>query len=427
MADELVLDAAVETEPVETAVEETVEVEPGAEVETEEQGTEDAPVGSVWREVKEKLKDSPNLHRQVKTALHAYENLKKSLPDGVEKAVQRLEAVNQLDDDPDDPEYVPGSRTFDEVISNTIAERSFWREFDTAFQQGDGRVINQMVEANPASFQKLIPAAMNRFAEINPEGHASYVCTSIDSYLAAQKIPLQMEILGMLLPQSSTDPSTQRVIDAFKSIRGVIETIQETAKRPIQPKDVQGSTSTTQNPSSGADSELSLRHDAWLPEIRQRSENFAVSEALKLAGKTRFTPAETAKIQNFVRQEVNIRTKANDGYQRRIKGLLKANNKAAYAMTVESEHKKIISEAVKRIVPQVIAERPKPGPKPGQQQTQTTKPATNEPGDEQFELIAGPPRTLGLKVDFNRTPHSMMAKDRAYIVGRVKPVRWRRK
>jgi hypothetical protein len=429
MADEIVADVAIEAEPIE-AVEETVDTgteapaagaEPGAgELEA------DAPVGTVWKDVKELLKDKPQLYRQVKQALHIAENVKKGLPDGLETAVKRMEAVNQLDDDPDDPEYVPGSRTFDEVISNTIAERTFWRDYDTAFQAGDPKVINQMIEANPGSFQKLIPAAMNRFAEINPEGHASYVCTSIDSYLNSQKIPLQIELLNMLLPESSQDPSTQRVIDAFKAIKGVFETIQQTAKQPIQPKEVQATPGGHPAP-SGPDAEMSLRHDAWLPEIKQRSESFAVNEALKLAGKTRFTAAEVAKIQNFVRNEVNIRTKANDGYQKRVKGLLKANNKAAYTMTVESEHKKIISEAVKRIVPEVLSARPKPGPKPGQQQQPGAKSQAAVAGDEQYDLIAGPPRTMGLKVDFNRTTNALLASDRAYIVGRPKPVRWRRK
>lgn len=440
MADDMVLDAAVEAEPLETSVEETVEVpEPGTETEVDgaEPGNtdseEDAPVGSVWREVKERLKDAPNLHRQVKAALHSYERAKAAFPDGVEAAVKRLEAINQLDDDPKDPDYLPGSRTPEEVLSNTVAERGFWRDFDNAFQGGDARVINQMIEANPTSFQKLIPEAMDRFQELNPDGYSAYVCKSVDAHLVQQKIPLQLEILDMLLPQSSDDPGTARVLAAFKAIKGVFEGIQTAAKGSIAPKQIEGKqagTQTTQTQPQSDSREMNLRHDEWLSAIRPRSEAFAASEALKLAGKSRFTPAELGKIKNFVRTEVNVRTKANDAYQKRVVGFLKANNKTAYAMTVESEHKKIISEAVKRIVPQVLGERTKPGPKAGQAKAEQAKPgagAVAKPGDEQYELIAGPPRTMGLKVDFKRTNNSMLAGDRAFIVGRVKPVRWRRK
>lgn len=434
MADELVLDTVVE-EPVETEVDAGTETTTGTEaVETEEQGTgesaADAPVASVWKEVKDKLKDSPNLHRQVKAALHAYEKMKTGFPDGMETAVKRLEAVSQLDDDPEDPDYVQGSRTFEEVISNTVAERTFWRDFDTAFQSGDPRVINQMIETNPVSFQKLIPDAMDRYQQLNPEGYSAYICKSVDSYLTQNKIPLQIEILDMLLPESSTDASTQRVIAAFQAIKGVISGIQTAAQGKIEPKSASGTAPVTPGASTGPsieDRELNVRHNEWLPEIRQRSEAYAANEALKLAGKTRFTPAEVSKMQNFVRTEVNVRTKANDAFQKRVKGLLKANNKAAYSMTVESEHKKIISEAVKRIVPQIISERAKPGPKPGQQAAKPGTAVASKPGDEQFELIAGPPRTMGLKVDLRRTSNAMLASDRAYIEGRAKPVRWRRK
>ena len=438
MAEEMILDTATEVEPIETDAGAELEVSDGQEtpVEGAEQGTQDAeadqPASAVWREVKDLLKNKPSLYRAVKTAIHAQERLREKLPDGLETAVKRLEAVNQLDDDPEDPDYVAGSRTFEEVISNTMAERGFWRDFDNAFQAGDGRVVKQMIEANPTSFQKLIPEAMDHYQQLNPDGYSAYICKSVDSYLVQQKIPLQIEILDMLLPETSNDPGTQRVIAAFKAIKDTISTIQNVAKNPIEPKQVAGGQAAPQNgtqPANSVDQELALRHDAWLPEIRQRSEAYAVNEALKIAGKTRFTPAEVGKIKNFVRNEVGIRTKADDAFQRKIKGLLKANNKAAYAMTVESKHKTIIQEAVKRIVPQVIGERK--GTKTAAAQQTGQKPAqaaaAARPGDEQFELIAGPPRTLGMKVDLKRTSNAMLASDRAYIEGRSKPVRWRRK
>src|SRR5580698_9097990 len=124
MPDDLVLDA-VETEPIETT--ETEPDESGADtpLETTEpaEGAEEAdqPASAVWRDIKEKLKDSPATYRQVKKALHAFDDLSKRLPDGLEKTVERIEAIGQLDDDPEDPDYIPGSRTFEEVISNTIA------------------------------------------------------------------------------------------------------------------------------------------------------------------------------------------------------------------------------------------------------------------------------------------------------------------
>jgi hypothetical protein len=62
-----------------------------------------------------------------------------------------------------------------------------------------------------------------------------------------------------------------------------------------------------------------------------------------------------------------------------------------------------------------------------------TKPAATklapEEGAIKFERIAGPPQTLGLKIDHNRTTHKMLAGDKdgtrsAYIEGRKTPVKW---
>ena len=171
MADEAVLDVGAELES-----EGAEEVEQGAEAEVE--GAEQAEsvdgeptsAASTWKQLKDKLKDSPDLHREVKKALHHWEESRKLLPDGVAKTVERLKLMEQLDDNTDDAEYVPGSTPIEQVISNTLAERSFWRDYDNAFQAGDPKLINQMVEANPESFQKLIPAAMDRFCRCESRG-----------------------------------------------------------------------------------------------------------------------------------------------------------------------------------------------------------------------------------------------------------------
>jgi hypothetical protein len=434
MAEELaVIDSGAELE-----VEGAEEVEQGAEgiaegAEAVEQvEAEPTSAASTWKQVKEKLKDSPDLHRQVKKALHAFEESRKLFPDGAAKAVERLKLMEQFDDDTDDPDYTPGSRPIEEVVSNTLAERGFWRDYDRAFQSADPRIINQMVEVNPESFQKLIPAAMDRFADVNPEGFSAYICKSVSSYMASAQIPLQMALLDRVLPQSSDDPSLQTVIDAFKAIKEVIGQIETTAKNPITPKAVQGQ---QQGQKSGTDAssleqrEMNVLHDEWLRDIKPRSESFAVSEIKKIAPSVKFTPAEVNTIKGAVRQEINARVAANTGYQNKIKSLLKAKNKTSYGMTVESEHKKIIPGAVKRAVDDVLAKR-----KPGQGKkavvgatgTQAKPaPAAQQTDSGKYEMIADSPSRLGLAVDFRRG--GMLPGNKAWVVGRDRPVMWRKK
>jgi hypothetical protein len=424
MEDEVLeLGAEAEVQELETEIE-------GAESGTEGEGqvaesSEPVSAASTWKQVKERLKDSPELHRQVKKALHFMDDANKRLPDGIAKVSERLQLVSQLDDNPGDPEYVAGSTPLEDVISNTLAERSFWRDYDSAFQAGDVKVLNQMIEANPESFQKLIPQAMDQYAEMNPDGFSAYICKSVSSYLNNQQIPLQMALLERVLPVESDDPGLRTVIEAFKAIKGVFETINATAKNPIA---VKTGTQQAQSQSQGNDlesREQTILHDEWLREIRPRSESFAVAEVQKIAPKTKFTPSEVASIQTAVRQEINARVRVNTAYQGKIKSLLKAKNKTAYAMTVESEHKKIIPGAAKRAVDDVLAKRKagiaKAAAKPAEKGVQ----AVQQSGGNQYEWISDSPARLGLRVDFRRggiTPDNT-----AYIVGREKPVKWKRK
>jgi len=130
MADE-VMDLGVETEVELGETEAEVEsAEPGSETEVEGQQSESAEptsAASTWKQVKERLKDAPDLHRQVKKALHFMEDANKRLPDGIAKVSERLQLISQLDDNPEDPEYVAGSTPIEDVISNTLAERGFWK------------------------------------------------------------------------------------------------------------------------------------------------------------------------------------------------------------------------------------------------------------------------------------------------------------
>ena len=428
MADELELidsGAELETEgatEVEQGAEEVVE---GAE-QTESTETDSSSAASTWKQVKERLKDTPDLHRQVKKALHFMEDANRRMPDGLAKAQERLGLIAQLDDNPEDPEYVAGSTPIEEVISNTIAERSFWRDYDNAFQAGDPKIINQMIEANPESFQKLIPEAMDRFAEVNPEGFSAYVCKSVSGYLNSAQIPLQLALLERVLPAESDDPGLKTVIEAFKAIKGVVEQINTTAKNPIQPKTVEQRRQEQQsaNPAASLEvREMNILHDEWLREIRPRSEAFTVAELQKIAPKVKFTPQEANSIRNAVREEINARVTVNRGYQTKVKSLLKAKNKTAYAMTVESEHKKIIPGAVKRAVDDVLAKRKtQQTVKPGATTQRTTQTAST---NEQYEYISASPSRLGLKVDFRRG--GILPNNTAFIVGRVKPVKWKAK
>ncbi len=130
-----------------------------------------------------------------------------------------------------------------------------------------------------------------------------------------------------------------------------------------------------------------------------------------------------------MREEINARVAANSGYQNKVRSLLKAKNKTSYGMTVESEHKKIIPGAVKRALDDVLSKRKTAQTKkatPGTTSTQA-KPgqASSQTDNSKYEFISDSPSRLGLQVDFRRG--GILPDNTAWIVGRAKPVKWKRK
>lgn len=418
---------ALDTEAVEV---ETADVQDGAEDSSSAAPQiegEDVPAPQIYKAIKEALKaHDPNALRQVRKALHLMDEVKSKAPDGIGPMVERMKLMEQLDDDPDDPEYVAGTRTFDEVVSNTIAERTFWRDYDNAFQSGNPAVINQMLEANPESFQKLLPAAFNRYQEVNPDGFSTLVCQSVEGYLQSNEIPLQMALLARVLPESSTDPAMQTVIDAFAKIKGVFDGIKGWAQKPIEVKSVAAKAADAQPTATLEERELNIRNVEWAGQVNPKSNTFAAQEAIRVFGEKKFTAPEIESLKKAIKDEINARIAINPAYQKRIKGFLKANNRTAYNMAVESEHKKIIQGSIKRLGEDILSKRVAAVKKPAAQAVRQEAQQT----DTRYENIAGAPSTQGLKIDFARQPSGWLEKAengylRAYVQGRKNPVRWK--
>ena len=430
MPDEGVLDAGLESteEQVESTVEST---ETGAESGTESttdtgEGGAELTGSQLWKNVKEALKASdPKTLQAVRKALFKSSEFEKAYPDGLAKVTERLEAIKRLADDPDVADAEPNET----LIDNTLAERTFWRDFDDKFQSGDSSLIAQMVEANPASFQKLVPAALNKFAELNPDGYASLVGGVVMNYLDNAKLPLQYEILRTFLPQVEDSPAMQQVTKAINAIFETVEGMREWTKKPVNAPGSE-STKTDNSPdreASLAERETKLRDAEWNGSVAATSNQLMADEAAKIAGKEKFTAKEIGEIRGKVRDEINARVRIDGEYQKAIKGYLNANNKAAYTQRVSSKHKAIIPGAVRRAVDDVLAKRGKVTAA-GKKAATTVKPpvagATTQQG-ETFERIAGSPASLGMKIDFRRSTHSMIAKRQAFIVGRKNAVQWK--
>jgi hypothetical protein len=152
----------------------------------------------------------------------------------------------------------------------------------------------------------------------------------------------------------------------------------------------------------------------------------AAQKEIAALKKTGLSEPEKKKVIGKVSEELDARLLMDKQYGTSMQGFLKSGNKSSYTQLLNSKRKAIVPAAVKRAVADVLAERPaKTAAQPGNgkqpAKTDALKPAQ---GAMQFRKITGPPKTLGLVTDLNRTPHSMLAKRQAYIKGEERPVSW---
>jgi hypothetical protein len=420
--EDAIIDAPIEEsadtlESPDTAVEGAEPAEVGAEATGE--SLSGAPL---WKSIKDSFQGKdPKTVAQVRKAIYDSTEVSKRHPEGLKGIDAVLESVKRLSADQETPDAMP----IEQVIEETLGERTFWREFDDKFQAGDPAVVGQMAEANPEAFQKLMPEAFNKFAEVNPDGYSSIVAKAVVGYFNERDIPLQIKLLDRIIPQSSDDPAVQQLIEGYAVIKKAFEGLSAMASKPISTPEVKKQEVTPQNPQNTEDPATRLRDMEWNSVVAPTSNGLMVTEVQKAAGNSKFTQPEIDSIKSKFREEINARVAINSSYQNSLKAYLKANNKAAYIQRVNSEHAKIIKGAAKRIVDDVVAAR-KTAPK-----AQAAQPAKAslppEAGAIRYERIAGPPQTQGLKVDLGRTPQHMLVKSQAYIIGRKNPVTWARK
>jgi len=433
MPEESLLESApVDTAEVDTAVEETgADTGMSDDVPTDETGGEESletdgeplSASKLWRDLKEPLKTvDPKLRSALNKAIHKAEAYEKKFPEGLSHVETAMSAIQQLSDDPALP--------MEKVIEEAIANRDYFRDLDDKFTSGSPEFVAALADAEPNAFQAMMPNALAKFAEVNPEGHSAYIAKATMGYLNESETPLQFSILRTFLPQLPAGPVTDQIIQACEKIFGTVQGLKGFADKPITPKfepKTQEQPGIDQN--SLADRELRVTLNEWNMEFASPGINMVLSEAKKVPGGSKLSEKEQKEVMGRVSEELDARLKVDKTYGAAMQSYLKAGNKTAFNQRLQSERKKLIPGATRRAVDDVVATRPKNAPKPAAAApAKAGAPAGAKPlqGAVQYSRIAGHPSTQGLKIDLNRTSNSMLVKQQAYVSGQNNPVTWAR-
>ena len=431
MAEEALLDAAVETEVSEETQEtsDSVGSDSGggsdAALETSSE-TPELKGSTLWRDLKGPLYSGKALTRDqikaVRNAIQSESAISSKYPNGLSEVETVLEAAKSLADD----ESIP----LPEAIQQTLQERSYFRELNGLYTKGDPKFVERLVEAGPEAFENIAPAVLRKYAEINPEAYSAQVAQAVVRHMQGAEVPLQFRILSTFLPQLPDGPAKDQVIQACEALFGWSEGLKALSQKKIEAKAIP----TQENQAKGQDpqaQQIDLTRREWNLSVRDEGTNMVYSAAQKEVAalkKTALSDVEKKKVLSKVGEELDARLLMDKNYGTSMQGYLKAGNRASYIQTLQSKRKAFVPAAVKRAVSDVLAERPakvaaQNGKQPGNGKQAQSALKPNQ-GATQFRKISGPPKTQNLMVDLNRTPQSMLVKRQAYIKGEERPVSW---
>ena len=376
---------------------------------------------ALWREVKSLEAIPPKLKAALNKVIHRSDAIETKYPDGLSAIEGQMAAVKQLVSD----ESMP----MEQAIQEAIKERTYYHKLDNLFSDGKPEFVDELISTSPEAFQNIAPAVFRKYAEVNPEGYSAYVAQAVVQHMNSAEVPLQFRILASFLPQLPDGPAKEQVLNAVEALYSWSEGLKGMAAKKIEQKAIPNS----QNGNNGEDQtaqlaqrEMNVTRQEWNASIRTEGVSFVMSEAQKAAGKTALTDKEKQTVLSKVGEELEARLTADRRYGEAMQQYLKAGNRNSYIQRIQSERKKLIPGAVRRAVDDVIQARPKTAPKQAQAPVNGQKKAADPKltGAVQFRRIAGPPRTLNMQVDLNRTTHSMLEKRQAYIKGENVPVQW---
>jgi hypothetical protein len=382
----------------------------------------------LYRAVKDKLKNgeklSPQELKSVRNAIHIAGRADEATGGDLGKFESERAVFEQLRSQGEE------SLTPEQLVEGIKADRQQLGKIFEDIRSGSPALIDEVATDFPDAFPQLAISAMDKFATLNNEAFSTYVAKSAFGYLSQQQIPQQFALLDRFLPESSADPATQIVIDAFKVIKTGLQGLGTMAAKNLDIKKPAAKTDAQGNPKETdvATREHNVRRQEWDMEASPVNRQLRDTELQQIltSRKAQLTEKERTQVLAAIKEEFDTRMSL---HKNTLKGYVDANNKRAYTDRVTSEGKKMLPSMVQRHVNAVLDGRPKNGPKtevkPGQKQQpvvdQGRKDATGA------VWLSGSPASLGLQVDYNKTTQGMLVRNEAYVKGRSGLHKWKSK
>jgi hypothetical protein len=386
----------------------------------------------LYRSVKNKLRNgeplTPAEQRSIRNSIHIAAKADEATGGDLNKFTAEREAYQQLAREGEE------SMPTEDLIQAVRADRDQLAGILADIESGAPRLVEELFNDHPESAKQLTTQAMDRLSRLDNERFSNYIARSASAYFNGQGIQVEFAVLDEFLPSLPDFPGKNRVIQAIQKVYQAVSGLETIASKKLDNPGMQTAQPGAQNGDKGADidrREQNITRYEWNKTAGNANITLRDSEMTRAAGTRKITLTEKEKtdIKSAVREEFETRLAANRRYGQSMQDYLKSGNRREYEKRAAAEGQKLLPSIVARHTNAVIDKRStaKPAPtgtaaaaKPtGQQQP------TKDGNGNLVQWLSGPPKSVGLQVDFNRQRPGMIAKGEAYIVGQKGLHKWK--
>lgn len=406
------VEAVVDTPAVDTAAVDTPTADTPAEV-AADQPTVDTPQEDAegdGRVIPQNLRTllgelnakDPKLGKQLKGLFFQDRVLKQNFPGGVPEAIKAREAIDSLGGE--------------EGIQAINSEREEWAALDTQFEQGDPKFIENIAAESPEGFAKLVPVALDKLGQTNPEQYQHLAGRIIHNALAnaefvnavralksaaadpakvaaicddMEKWAGEIRDLATRVPERKIDPERQK-LDAEK------KTFEEQKFQTFQASVMVDATTHIE---AGIERELTAQ---------------LKTKGVDVAKLKKTDPESYSLLVKNVDGEIGKALNANKVFVSQRNAMLQGMDKEKLLKFIKPNIDKVLPDAAKRVARAFYATTPTQKPQVAQP---TSSSQTVAPG----KLNKAP---LPEQIDRSRTTNDMIYDNKAFIKGRKDMVTW---
>jgi len=345
----------------------------------------------------------PRLAAQIKSALFEQDALRRAVPGGLKEVSELRTTLETL-----------GGK---EGIARLEAERAEWTALDEQYIRGDARFIESIATTNPEAFQKLAPAAFQKFAELNPEGYAAYMGQVFVADLQQEGIPLALERLQDFI---SDNP---RALEVWKKLAAYVNRVGTFASKSVAPAASKAKPEAADERERAiAEREATLTRTEWRAEADRERLGVYQPEWKRLTEGRKISDDQRAAIEELYVSRLAAALKRNPNFNSTIDRYFQAKDRAAYVRYMASIYKQEIPRALRSAIDSVLPAKPGPAKSAAPAQAAAPNAAPGQPASGYTWAAAAPPKD---QIDVTRTTMDMIREGRAVLLG-GKRVQWKK-